>query len=137
MRSEHPNLRSSKRPLSKQIGDRVFGINLAVDSVNNLSVIGEAMHSGSATTASLTPNDVSYILNLICPRCGGPLGGGLKAFSCQGRCRKDWRPEWESSSTPTMLDKAASRRPRPTNIRGRISPRRHPWRGAGRLALTK
>jgi len=86
------------------------------------------MHSGTVTETSLTANDVSYILNLICPRCGGPLGGASKAFACQGRCRKDWRHEWEGSITARALTKAQSRRRTPKNFAGRIS-RRHPWRG--------
>ena len=45
----------------------------------------------------LTEYDVSSILNLICPSCGGPLGGPSKEFKCQGHCRKDWRPDWENS----------------------------------------
>ena len=35
-------------------------------------------------------------LYLICPRCGGPLGGAFKEFKCQGHYRKDWRSDWES-----------------------------------------
>ena len=44
----------------------------------------------------LTANDISSILNLICPSCGGPLGEPSKEFKCQGLCRKDWRPDWEN-----------------------------------------
>jgi hypothetical protein len=95
------------------------------------------MHSGTGTETSLTANDVSYILNLICPRCGGPLGGALKAFDCQGHCRKDWRPEWEGSITARTLNKAQSRRRTPKNSPGRMSSRRHPRRGSGELAVAK
>jgi len=63
------------------------------------------MHSGAARNRSLTAYDVSSILNLICPHCGGPLGGLSKEFRCQGLCRKDWRPEWESSSPNRKLKK--------------------------------
>ena len=63
------------------------------------------MHSGAAQNRCLTAYDVSSILNLICPRCGGPLGGLSKEFSCQGLCRKDWRPDWESSSPQRKLKK--------------------------------
>lgn len=45
----------------------------------------------------LTEYEVSSILNLICPHCGGPLGGVSREFKCQGLCRKDWRPDWEST----------------------------------------
>ena len=95
------------------------------------------MHPETVTEASFTANDVSYILNLICPRCGGPLGGALKAFCCQGRCRKDWRPEWESSITARMLKKAQGRRRTPRNSLGRISSRSHPWRGPAAPVLAK
>ncbi len=95
------------------------------------------MHSGTVTETSLTGNDVSYILNLICPRCGGPLGGGLKAFDCQGRCRKDWRPEWEGSIVARMLNKPQSRRRNPKNSSRRISSKRHPWRGPSEPAVAK
>ncbi len=63
------------------------------------------MHSGAAQNRCLTASDVSSILNLICPRCGGPLGGLSKEFNCQGLCRKDWRPDWESCSTNRKLKK--------------------------------
>ena len=98
-----------------------FGINLAVESVTNLSFFGEAMHSRTVKKTSLTANDISYIVNLICPRCGGPLGGGLKAFNCQGRCRKDWRPEWQGSIRVRMLNNAQSPCRTPTNVPGRTS----------------
>ena len=45
----------------------------------------------------LSTNDISSILNLICPRCGGPLGEPSRQFMCQGRCRKDWRADWEGN----------------------------------------
>jgi hypothetical protein len=38
---------------------------------------------------------LSAILNLVCPECGGPMGGRSKEFKCRGQCEKDWRPEWE------------------------------------------
>jgi predicted amidophosphoribosyltransferase len=34
---------------------------------------------------------VSAIRNLVCPLCGGSMMG----FRCLGRCRSDWRQEWE------------------------------------------
>src|SRR5208283_5389662 len=44
--------------------------------------------------ALLSENDISSILNLICPNCGGPLGRPSREFMCQGHCRKDWGPDW-------------------------------------------
>jgi hypothetical protein len=38
---------------------------------------------------------LSAIINLVCPECGGPMGGRSKEFKCRGQCEKDWRPEWE------------------------------------------
>jgi hypothetical protein len=55
------------------------------------------MQQVTTGNAVLTEYDVSSILNLICPRCGGPLGGPSKEFKCQGLCRRDWRPDWENS----------------------------------------
>ena len=52
------------------------------------------MQSTAVTTRLLTAADVSSILNLICPRCGGPLGGFAEEFKCQGYCRTDWRTAW-------------------------------------------
>ena len=55
------------------------------------------MQSTAVTTRFLTPADVSSILNLICPGCGGPLGGFGEEFKCQGYCRTDWHTAWASS----------------------------------------
>jgi len=55
------------------------------------------MHSITVQHASLTDSDISSILNLVCPGCGGPLGGASNEFQCQGHCRKDWRSDWESN----------------------------------------
>jgi hypothetical protein len=43
----------------------------------------------------LTAELLSAILNMICPDCGGPMGGRSKEFKCRGQCGKDWRAEWE------------------------------------------
>jgi hypothetical protein len=48
--------------------------------------------SGYRTTAAAV---VSGILNLVCPDCGGSMGGHGKEFKCQGRCQTDWRQVWE------------------------------------------
>jgi hypothetical protein len=63
------------------------------------------MHSGAGPNTFLTTYDLSSILNLICPHCGGPLGGLSKEFRCQDLCRKDWRPDWESSRLNRKLKK--------------------------------
>jgi hypothetical protein len=84
------------------------------------------MHSETVVVSPLTSNDVSYILNLICPRCGGSLGGPSQEFKCQGHCRTDWRHAWESSRTVRMLNRAR-RRTRKSGS-ANISSIRHPWR---------
>jgi len=38
---------------------------------------------------------ISAIRNLVCPECGGPMGGRLKEFQCRGKCGVDWRSVWE------------------------------------------
>lgn len=54
------------------------------------------MQSTAPTTSSLSSADVSSILNLICPGCGGPLGAPAEEYQCQGFCRRDWRSAWAS-----------------------------------------
>ena len=34
---------------------------------------------------------ISSIINLVCPQCGGRMS----EFECEGRCRRNWLPEWE------------------------------------------
>jgi hypothetical protein len=34
---------------------------------------------------------LSSIINSVCPQCGG----SMMEFECQGRCRRNWLPEWE------------------------------------------
>jgi len=67
------------------------------------------MHSVTVPVNFLTASDVSCILNLICPRCGGPLGGVSQEFKCQGVCRKDWRPDWESHAMSRSGNKTICR----------------------------
>jgi hypothetical protein len=38
---------------------------------------------------------LSAIMNLVCPECGGPMGGRSEEFQCRGQCQSDWHPEWE------------------------------------------
>ena len=38
---------------------------------------------------------LSAIRNLVCPECGGPMGGRAKEFQCRGQCGTDWRSVWE------------------------------------------
>jgi tRNA(Ile2) C34 agmatinyltransferase TiaS len=38
---------------------------------------------------------ISGVLNLVCPECGGRMGGRGEEFKCQGECQTDWRPIWE------------------------------------------
>ena len=36
---------------------------------------------------------LSAIRNQVCPLCGA----GMMGFRCLGRCRSDWRQEWEAA----------------------------------------
>jgi hypothetical protein len=56
------------------------------------------MNSLNLAGRRLNAQELSSILNLVCPRCGGPMGWPFEIFKCQGTCRKDWRPIWESSA---------------------------------------
>jgi hypothetical protein len=55
---------------------------------------------------------ISFIINLVCPQCGGRM----TEFRCEGGCRRNWLAEWEwanlatRSSRPRLsLDSARSR----------------------------
>jgi hypothetical protein len=49
----------------------------------------------SRTTIVGSADVISGILNLVCPGCGGKMGGRGKEFKCQGECLTDWRLTWE------------------------------------------
>jgi len=52
---------------------------------------------------------ISSIINLVCPLCGG----SMMEFQCNGRCRRNWLPEWEwANFTTTRLSRAGARRTR-------------------------
>ena len=52
---------------------------------------------------------ISSIINLVCPLCGG----SMMEFQCNGRCRRNWLPEWEwANFTTTRLSRAAAHRRR-------------------------
>ena len=36
---------------------------------------------------------LSAIINLVCPQCGG----SMMEFTCRGKCRKNWRAEWQQA----------------------------------------
>jgi len=40
---------------------------------------------------------ISSIINLVCPQCGGRMA----EFQCEGRCRRNWRAEWEWANQAT------------------------------------
>lgn len=54
-------------------------------------------HSIATKCAEVSANCISAIRNLVCPQCGGWMGGLVKEFQCQGGCGTDWRNVWESS----------------------------------------
>jgi hypothetical protein len=48
---------------------------------------------------------ISSIMNLVCPQCGGRM----MEFQCNGRCRRNWLPEWEWANFATGIFGAGSR----------------------------
>lgn len=50
-----------------------------------------------AATTSVSEDYISSIRNLVCPECGGRMGGCSQPFRCQGQCGRDWRSVWESA----------------------------------------
>lgn len=55
----------------------------------------------SELMTQLSPEAVSAILNLVCPDCGGRMGGRGKEFMCLGHCGRDWRCHWERAVNKT------------------------------------
>lgn len=51
---------------------------------------------------------ISAIRNLVCPQCGGPMGGRTQEFQCQGQCGSDWRSVWEQTSANVLRGIPAS-----------------------------
>jgi hypothetical protein len=86
------------------------------------------MHSKTILVSQLTTNDISSILNLICPHCGGPLGGASQEFKCQGLCRTDWRPAWDDNRRVMIRTKFPRRRRSGKNGLGQVSSKRRSWR---------
>ena len=54
----------------------------------------------TSTALRTNKNIISDILNLVCPECGGRMGGQRMEFKCQGQCERDWRQFWERSFFP-------------------------------------
>ncbi len=48
---------------------------------------------------------ISSIVNLVCPQCGG----SMMEFQCNGRCRRNWLPEWEWAHFATAILTAGTR----------------------------
>src|SRR5271165_4669145 len=67
----------------------------------------ECMQRTTMATPFVSADGLSAILNLVCPECGGRMGGRSNVFQCQGQCGTDWRSVWESASvkrrTPVRL----------------------------------
>lgn len=55
---------------------------------------------------------LSAIRNLVCPECGGPMGGPSKEFQCRGRCGTDWRSVWERAIAGLGANEAGKPHPR-------------------------
>lgn len=71
---------------------------------------------------------LSAIRNLVCPECGGAMGGPSKEFKCRGRCGMDWRSVWERAIAGLAANEAgkAPSTPGPptTNIKAPLNGRR-------------
>src|SRR5271157_1204555 len=65
------------------------------------------MQMSTVSAPLISADYLSAILNLVCPECGGRMGGRSNVFQCQGQCGTDWRSVWESTSvkrrTPVRL----------------------------------
>ena len=63
----------------------------------------------NATLTGISAEYISAIRNLVCPECGGQMGGRPKEFKCHGRCGRDWRAVWESAFTTRRLARCVGR----------------------------
>jgi hypothetical protein len=78
------------------------GYSIALDGLHgslDRTLASEEKTSTSRRQLGLSAELVSAIRNLVCPECGGPMGGRSKEFKCQGECGTDWRPVWERETT--------------------------------------
>ncbi len=53
----------------------------------------------------LNSSIISSIINLVCPQCGG----SMMVYECQGRCRRDWLPEWQWAIHTTTRSRSNDR----------------------------
>ena len=84
------------------------------------------MFSIAAEGTQLSTNDVSAILNWLCPRCGGRLGEPAREFKCQGQCGKDWRSDWENNQSTREAARGANGQLRTSrSLKTRIHARRN------------
>jgi hypothetical protein len=51
---------------------------------------------------------ISSIINLVCPLCGG----SMMEFQCNGKCRRNWLPEWEWANLTTTRSRTYAQRRR-------------------------
>jgi len=61
----------------------------------------------------LNASIISSIINLVCPQCGG----SMMEFECQGKCRRDWLPEWQWANHTAARSRAAGHRQLPGGAR--------------------
>lgn len=63
------------------------------------------MRTFETLPGELNANIISSIINLVCPQCGG----SMMEYECQGRCRRDWLPEWEWAVHSTTRSRSTTR----------------------------
>jgi len=60
-----------------------------------------------APPGELNVRILSSILNLVCPQCGGRMS----EYQCEGRCGRNWLPEWEWANRRRKALCASKRHP--------------------------
>ena len=76
-----------------------------------LALLSNLKDRGANMTFSILPWEskahiISSIINLVCPQCGGRMW----EYQCEGRCRRNWLPEWEWANRVTRSSKSRQRR---------------------------
>jgi hypothetical protein len=71
------------------------------------------MRTFETMPGELNASIISSIINLVCPQCGG----SMMEFECQGKCGRNWLPEWEWAVYTTTRCHASPHRRLPGGAR--------------------